>query len=243
MSADPVAGLLLQVALSGPALATLVRADDADAALPHDDVRALAAAGALDDGRPSGMLADALPQVRAPMCELWLERGERRGRGWVGPTLSALHTPAGDGWTLTVVPTVLLCDVLGRMIDLGPRPRAQGASRLRLAAGALAEVLAARSPDPGSRLLEPAGRELLRGLAESLRDHWRIEARWEPAPESAGVRALEVVDTDTGVWLVVPDADHVELWPSTPTAVWRLLTALLPRDHELADGEAGGTLH
>jgi len=30
-----------------------------------------------------------------------------------------------------------------------------------------------------------------------------------------------------------PDADHVELSPSTPTDVWRLLTALLPRDHEL----------
>jgi hypothetical protein len=64
-----------------------------------------------------------------------------------------------------------------------------------------------------------------------------------PQPQSAGVRALEVVHTDTGVWLVVPYADHVKLWPSTPTAVRRLLTALLPRDHELANGEADGPLH
>jgi hypothetical protein len=32
---------------------------------------------------------------------------------------------------------------------------------------------------------------------------------------------------------VVPDDPEVELWPSTPTMVWRLLSALLPRDDEL----------
>ncbi|MBE2314359.1 hypothetical protein DVA67_000105 [Solirubrobacter sp. CPCC 204708] len=45
------------------------------------------------------------------------------------------------------------------------------------------------------------------------------------------MRRLEVLDTDGGVWLL-PDA--VELWPSTPSMIFRLLTSLLPRDHELA---------
>jgi hypothetical protein len=33
---------------------------------------------------------------------------------------------------------------------------------------------------------------------------------------------------------VIPDGDSVELWPSTPTTVFRLLTGLLPLDRELA---------
>jgi hypothetical protein len=73
-----------------------------------------------------------------------------------------------------------------------------------------------------------------RTLVGALREHWRVEAAWEPGPESPGVRALEVLDTDAGVWLVIPDGRSVELWPSTPTMVFRLLTGLLPRDHELA---------
>ena len=70
---------------------------------------------------------------------------------------------------------------------------------------------------------------------ETLREHWRVEARWAPAPGSPGVRMIEAIDTGAGVWLVIPDDPEVELWPVTPTVLWRRLTALLPRDEELGE--------
>jgi hypothetical protein len=184
------------------------------------------------------MLAEGLDAVREPVCELLLERGPRGGRGWAGGRLSVLFTPGPETGRLVVLPTLFLCEALARMNDLGPRPRHEPAVRLRYAAGALAEALAARDPSIAAQAAEGGEAEATaaRGLVEGLREHWRVEARWAPAAESTGVRVVEVVDTDGGIWLVVPDGGHVELWPSTPTAVWRLLSALLPRDHELAAG-------
>jgi hypothetical protein len=42
-----------------------------------------------------------------------------------------------------------------------------------------------------------------------------------------------VLDSDAGLWLVVGDGATVDLWPTTPTVVLRLLCALLPTDQEL----------
>jgi len=47
-------------------------------------------------------------------------------------------------------------------------------------------------------------------------------------------RVLEVLDTDGGYWLVIPDAPTVELWPTTPTAVFRALGQIFPLRDELA---------
>jgi hypothetical protein len=110
------------------------------------------------------------------------------------------------------------------------------AVRLRYAPGDLARILATRDAEEAVRLAgeEEGAAAAARMMVRSLREHWRVEAAWEPGPDSPGVRALEVLDTDAGVWLVIPDGPSVELWPSTPTMVFRLLTGLLPRDHELA---------
>ena len=177
-------------------------------------------AGALVDGDPHPRLAAALATIREPLCEMGLQRGDREGRGWVSPALAVLLVPGQEGClTLRSLPPAYLPVVLARMNDLGPRPRADRPERHRFAAGELAQLLATRGPGT---------------LAATLREHWRVELSWAPSPESPGVRALEVVDTDEGIWLVVPDGAGVELWPSTPTMVFRLLTGLLPRDHELA---------
>jgi hypothetical protein len=95
----------------------------------------------------------------------------------------------------------------------------------------MALALAAGAPPPG---LGGTAREAFAAILAGRRAHWRLEARWTPAPASPGLRTVEVLDTDGGVWLVVPDAGDVELWPSTPTTVFRQLCALLPRADELA---------
>jgi hypothetical protein len=213
---------------------------------PGEQVEALIASDRVEGleevtgGRPHERLAAALAAIREPVCRLGMQRGDRRGRGWVGSAVAALLVPAGAGrLALHPVPTTFVPDALARMNDVAPRPRVQPAVRLRYAPGDLARILATRDADEAGRLAgdEEGAAAAARTLVGALREHWRVEAAWEPGPESPGVRALEVLDTDAGVWLVIPDGPSVELWPSTPTMVFRLLTGLLPRDHELAGSE------
>jgi hypothetical protein len=58
-------------------------------------------------------------------------------------------------------------------------------------------------------------------------------ASWEPADGQLGGRALELLDTDGGYWLVVRDGPRVELWPVSPTVVFRGLCRLFPLTSEL----------
>lgn len=211
---DPATGTLLLPAAALPALRALV-ADEGDAAVGA----AFGPSGALADGAVHPALAPALGAMRAPVCTLVLQRGERSGEGWVDPRLAVLLVPEPDGrLRLAALPTQFLPAALARMNELGPRPRPARSERLVRTSGELAELLAGPARD--------------RRFAR-LREHWRVDAGWEPAEGSAGRRGVEVVDTDDGLWLVVPDAPTVELWTVTPTTVWRLLAALLPRDEEL----------
>jgi hypothetical protein len=140
--------------------------------------------------------------------------------------------PEPDGRRKLVdVPTPFLPAALARMNELGPRPRIEPAVRLRFDVSELLELLARRRdtrhrPEPEGAAVAP--------LLSGLREHWRAEARWPSAPDSPGRRVVEVIDTEAGLWLVVPDEPTVELWPTTPTDVWMQLAGLLPRDEELA---------
>lgn len=192
-------------------------------------------AGALVGGELQPGLVGGLRAVSEPICELAMARGRREGNAWVKEQWSALVVPAGEQarWRLHVVPTEFLPAVLARLNDLGPRPRHRPAVRLRFAAGGLAAMLASGDPSAVASGGNDNQRAAARGLVAGLREHWRVEARWEPSRGSPGVRALEVIDTVGGLWLVVPDGGDVELWPAAPTLVWRQLTALLPRDEDL----------
>jgi hypothetical protein len=166
--------------------------------------------------------------VSESVCTLELARGGRTATGTVDLQAGRIDVPGHE----IVVPPDFVPESLARLNDVGPRPRPQGAARLRVSVAGLATALAGR--DAAAAELTGAEEDALRGILDALREHWRVEARWQPAEGSPGVRAVEVLDTDAGMWLVVPDGDHVELWPSTPTMVFRRLCALLPRDAELA---------
>jgi hypothetical protein len=187
----------------------------------------LEAAGVLSGDRLHPRLELVRAAVDATQVELLIERGDRAGRGWLGPAGGALVHPLPDGRArLVALPPALLVDALVRLNDVGPRPRPAPAERISLTAGALAEALATRTA-PG----EPA----LQAILASLREHWRVTARWEPADGALGVRGVEVLDTDGGYWLVVPDSPTVELWPTTPTEVYRALCQVVPLRAEVAE--------
>ena len=193
---------------------------------------ALDAAGALQDGRPQDWLAAALAIVQAPVARLLLERGERRGQGWAGPAGTVLVHPLADARArLVVVPGQFLPIALARLNGLGPREQAN-AARISVTPGQLAEALATRAAPAG--IVEQAQRSALSKIAAGLNEHWRAEACWSPAEGSVGSRAVEVLDTADGYWLVIPDDPTVELWPTTATVVFRALCEILPYDHEIA---------
>ena len=173
--------------------------------------------------------------IAAAQVELRLERGERAGRAWVGPEGALLQYPLPDGGErrLRIEPQ-LLVDALVRLNDVGPRPAHEKSSRIVLPAGGLADALARR--DASRVALEDAERsDALRELIGSLREHWRVVSRWDAPAGQLGGRMLEVLDTDAGYWLVVPDGASVELWPVTATDVFRALCRLFPGPSELLE--------
>jgi len=193
-------------ALSAPApVIDALLAAGADADPPEE----LAGTAAVQGGRLHPGLALALGPVAAPRCVLRLERGRRVGVGWVDARRATFVTPLADGRRrLRSVAPEFTPEALARLNELGPRPRAEPAAPLPLTPAELGLRIAAW---PG------------------LREHWRVVASW--GPEDG--RAVEVVDTDAGLWLVLPGPDRVELVPTTPSGVFGLLCALLPDDDEL----------
>lgn len=179
----------------------------------------LSAAGAVD---PGGELAApielALRAVVGAICRLTIEirrPGEptaavEQGSGWVNGDAATLLLPLPDGrYELGMVHPSFLPAMLLRVLQVGPRPRL-GAS--------------------GPLSVDPAQ---LDQLTSGNRD-WRVRATWRPARDSAGVRAIRVLDTADGLWLVESDQRGAVLFPTTATAVFRALVGLLPADHELA---------
>jgi hypothetical protein len=174
--------------------------------------------------------------IDAAQVELLLQRGDRVGRGWVGPEGLVFRHPGPDGAERTVmVPIPLLVSALVRFNDLGPRADHPHVVRIALEAADLARALA--TGDAAATALEPGEpRDALAALLDDLQEHWSVTARWRPADGALGERTVEVLDTASGYWLVVPDHPTVELWPVTPSVVYRGLCRLVPGPREIAGG-------
>jgi hypothetical protein len=172
---------------------------------PQPQAAALHEAGLLLDGAPHPDLAAALGPIRHADWELRIEIGDAVGRGWLGGGRLVIHTP---GERLALLGADQLAGTVAALVALGPRPHEEDAGATRMGAGELALALA------GSQETAPP-------LLRTLRLRWRVEAR-RPGDR----RVVEALDTDHGIWLLVPDGTDVELLPVTPTRVFRLLVAL-----------------
>jgi hypothetical protein len=221
----------------------------AHAAQPTGDAAHLAElreAGALRDGQYHPALEAGLDAVLNPVCRLEVRVTDAHGRedhcdGWVTGHAAGFLLPAqGELCAFVVLHPSFVPEQLARIVGLGPRPRASTAEPLELGAELLDELTAS---DPGRRAgalqgasdrTPEAALAIARALATGFRTRWEVIVRWLPAPGSTGQRAMHVIDTETTLWAVEPGGTGLMVSPTTPTAVWRLLVTLLPRDEELA---------
>ena len=179
----------------------------------------LAEAGALEDDRLHPRLAAALAPLYDPVCELRVEHGTRVCRAWVARDTAVLATPQPDARTRIVgVPAEFVPEALSRLVALGPRPRPDAPVRLDMAATDLARLLATRER-PGRLGHDAAEGAAIDAIANGPTSHWRIVSRFG----ADGGRAVEVLDTPAGLWLVRPEGDRVHLWPATATTVFTAL--------------------
>lgn len=201
----------LLVAESTLAVLIAHAADPVHAALEGEDAQEqlamLQSAGVIRGGESHPAIRGALAAiVRPELCTLELAYGGRSMQGWVSYEDAALLLPAAEGEDrrrLMHVHPTLLPDVLARLVDLGPRPRPETAGPLPYENGAVGEV----------------------------KRRWRLGATWTLEDGQSGGDGLEVLDADTGLWMLAPREDGGELlaWPVTPTFVWRHIVRLVMR--------------
>ncbi len=151
------------------------------------------------DGRFHPSLTNTIGVLRHPDAGFELTNGQRATRIWVTSSHAALLMAADEMCLrrLLGLPVTLLPEAIGRLVDLGPRPRPSAVARL----------------------------SLWTLLADGVRRHWTL-AEVTPGAH-APAAGIEVVDTDGGLWVVEPGVEDPMASASDPTAVWRAIIRLV----------------
>lgn len=181
-----------------------------DAPAPNDEAwKALIEVGATEDDRLHPAVARPLQAVGAPLAELRIERRGTEVSGWMDAHAAVLLVPRGAD-LVEVAPAAIpfLPDLVARLVELAPRPAAHR-SPAELAPGALAKAIASPGTDGGD--LPP------------VNDFWSLETI--RAPDRSLADRLEVLDTDEGLWELEREQGSVRAVPTSPSRVWRRLTA------------------
>jgi hypothetical protein len=207
---------------------------------PGPELPALRDAGAVQPGGPHPALARGLRAVTEPVCLLRLRLADEAARlksaeGWVSADTAALllDLPEGPRDFITVPPDFLPA-ALARVVRLGPRRRARP-EPVNVAADLLDDFLAfdpVQRRDGAERLADLLGRAAGGRLGSPSRV-WQARMTWSGPGDSLTTRSLYVVDNEAGMFLAEFEDRRATLWPTTPTAVWRLLIRLLPDSVEL----------
>lgn len=249
---DPVGGTLR---LTRAALADMCALHAGDEVSGSTDLRS---AGLLEGERVHPRLIPVVETAATPLVRLVLDvSGQSRSpihcQGWVGEDHTLLLV-AGSGreqiFEATFLSRSLLTSQLARFVGLGPRPRGKVADPVETDLGLLEAVLGGSESltpsqlemliDPSDELV-PAWVEVLALLSGDHRARWRVGVWWNSAEESPAARSLEIIDSDVGLFLVTHVAPgprrfaRVRVRPVTPTQLWRLLCALVPRPEEVAE--------
>jgi hypothetical protein len=167
-------------------------------------------------------VAAALAAAQAPTFRVWTEGFEPAATVLGDGPLCVLVTDrTEDEQAVLPTTTAQLPVALVAWLALGPRPRPEHPA-IRLAPGEMAVVIG-RAQAHGHGLEPDVANDLQQRLDAGVR-HWTVRfARggWR--------RNLEVLEGDRGIWRLRPQAELVELAPTSTTAVVRELIALIRR--------------
>lgn len=165
----------------------------------------------MHDGRLHPVLERALQAVHEPLAELRIERRATAASGWCDAQAAILLVPRGyDRFEVSPAIPSLLPDLVARLVELVPRPAAERVA-LTPAPGALAQAIAAPASGASGAGLPTVG------------DLWLMEAT---EPEGGPlIERLELLDTAEGLWRLEREQGSVRLEPTSPSGVWRRLTA------------------
>jgi len=208
---------------------------------PGPELSALRDAGVVRPQGPHPALAPGLQAVTEPVCRLRLRLTDeamrlKSGEAWVAAGAAALLLDLPDGpRDFLTMPPDFLPAAIARVVRLGPRPRA-GAEPVNVAADLLEDI---PSSDPARR--RGAVNRLAAMLVSSTGGRfarpsriWHAQMTWSSPGDTLTRRTLYVLDNEAGMFLAEFEGRRATLWPTTPTAVWRLLIRLLPDSQDLA---------
>lgn len=247
---DPVAGRLR---LTRSSLVDL-RAVHVGAEAPTS--AALRSAGLLQGGAVHPRLVPVVETAAKPLVRLVLDVASDppvHCQGWVGERgtlLLVARSGSEDVYDATFLSRSLLPAQLARFAGLGPRASGKVVDPIELDLGLLEALLSGAEMltpsqvelliDPNDDVL-PAWVEVLSALSEGAVARWRVGVWWNSHEESPAARSIEIIDSGAGLFLVSHVARgprrfaRARLHPVTPTQVWRLLCALVPRPDEVAE--------
>ena len=160
---------------------------------------------------------------------------------WVS-TDAACYLVGPDGGPLRLLgtPPAAFPISIARLVGLSPRPRLpfvpwrmpvemvddtqhEDDDRRREAVGRIVETV----DDAGARAFTEV-------LVDGPWWYWTLTVRWAGASGREDERTLHIVDSQAGMAMLLLSDGRIAAEPTNPTDVFRLLTAILPRDDELA---------
>ena len=250
---DPTVGTLW---LSPHAVAALVQADADPKSLSAAQRSELSEGGFFADGGLHPLIASVARTLGRPLIRLKLEHlgtAAPSCDGWFDERLAVLlarESAVRSESSASVLPRSLVPAYLARTVNLGPRTRPKVADPIELDA-ALVEALLASGEAFTPRQIEalmpsvddalPAWLDVLAVLSGGINGRWRVGVWWNSPTEQPRARLLEVVDSEVGLFLLVPrprrsgGLRRLQLRPVTPTHIWRLLCTLVPPVDEVSE--------
>lgn len=213
----------------------------------------LRAGGLVVDGELHPRLVPVAACLATPLARLRVDHAVPTrwvADGWVDGTIAVLMRSSADASVADViaVPRGMVALNLARAVRLGPRERVKVDEPAELDEALLEAILG--SADGWSvGAIEPLlGRddeivpewlEALSRLSNEPKRRWRMGTWWNSPEESPAARLMEVVESDSGSFLVThrrePERRYrrARLHPLTSTQLWRLLCGLVPRAEEV----------
>lgn len=213
---------------------------------PARGVEKAQTAGLLRGSSIHPAIQPAIAAAADPIANARLEMHNEEGTSvvvecWVSTEVATYLVDQGNG-DLEIVTTTpsFFPESIARLVGLSPRPRtafqpwrmpielvddtfSADPERRRAAT----TTIASRTDDENTAAYTDV-------LATGPWWYWTLGVHWPGTPDSDGARSLHVVDTQRGMAILSLSDDLIAVDPTHPREVFLLLTAILPRDDELA---------